>query len=156
MDHLRHGLRFPRPASFEVHAVDYLLKPFDENRFAEAIHRVRENRDLHRMAELQERLFSMVDDWRQGEPAGAPRSPSPAPLPHEPATVRVSHRGLEMELPLADIAWGEASGNYLGLHMGKEQFLVRGTVRSFADHPGFLRIHPFPPGQFGTCRRYRQ
>jgi hypothetical protein len=70
----------------------------------------------------------------------APPSEAPPTLTH----VQVRRRGQIVSLPLSDADWIEAQGNYVALHVGAEQYLVRDTVSRFAarlDSRRFLRIH---------------
>jgi hypothetical protein len=83
----------------------------------------------------------------------SPATPAPAP-PATPASagdagpalthVEVKRRGQIVSLPLSEVDWIEAQGNYVALHVGAEQHLVRDTVSRFAarlDTCQFLRIH---------------
>jgi hypothetical protein len=88
--------------------------------------------------------------------ASAWRAPSSAPLslpdepestlaaPSAPTHVDIKRRGQPVSLPLSDVDWIEAQGNYLALHVGVEAYLVRDTVARFSarcDAGQFVRIH---------------
>lgn len=78
-------------------------------------------------------------------PPARPAAPAPA-LDAAPALthVQVKRRGQVISLPLSEVDWIEAQGNYVALHAGAEQHLVRDTVSRFAarlDALQFLRIH---------------
>lgn len=111
--------------AFEVRALDYLLKPVDRARFEEAV----------------ERALA----WRQEAPPD-PRSVLPE-LPAERRVlerVLVRSRGRMFLVPIADVDWIGAAGNYAELHVGGETHLVRGTLQELeARLPAgrFLRIH---------------
>lgn len=116
--------------AFEVHAVDYLLKPIDRERFQKTL------------GVLRARL----------------RGPGSGPAPHPPlqallAELRRETRGVErlaikvdgriLFIRTADIAWLEAEGNYVRLHVGNTHHLFRETLSALeADLPAdrFLRI----------------
>lgn len=78
-----------------------------------------------------------------------PRRVSPAPAPVRDASpalthVEVKRRGQAVSLALSEVDWIEAQGNYVALHVGADQHLVRDTISGFAarlDGSQFLRIH---------------
>ncbi|WP_332854268.1 LytR/AlgR family response regulator transcription factor, partial [Duganella sp. S19_KUP01_CR8] len=74
-----------------------------------------------------------------------PATPAPAPDALPALThVEVKRRGQLISLPLSEVDWIESQGNYVALHVGEEQHLVRDTVSRFAerlDSRQFLRIH---------------
>lgn len=112
--------------AFGCHAVDYLLKPFDRDRFRLSLDRARQRMIL----ETLHRAFPDV-------------------LSHEPPrrymdkiTVR-SSAGISF-VRVADIDWVETAGNYVRLHVGRESHLVRetmGTFESQLDPRRFVRTH---------------
>jgi len=117
--------------AFEVHAFDYLLKPIDSERFADAIERVRGQLKLNAagiFGEQFKRLYS--------EPSGRDRQ-----------YVRrfMVRTGSRVTFVLADeIDWIEAVGDYASLHVGNKASLVRRTLNSLEeslDPEYFLRIH---------------
>ncbi|HEV3484730.1 MAG TPA: LytTR family DNA-binding domain-containing protein [Vicinamibacterales bacterium] len=115
-----HALR-----AFEVHALDYLLKPFDEERLHAAIDRavkiVRGTRAVSRDAVRE---------------VAKPNAPLMRLVVREPGRI--------LFLDVNDIDWIEAAENYVYLHAGAKKHLVRGTIKSFAerlDPKNFVRIH---------------
>lgn len=118
--------------AFEVHAVDYLLKPFDERRFRTALGRARQ------------RLASTGT----GPPPADPRLESllrelrPAPAYADRLLVRTGSR--LVPVAVADIDWFEAADNYVRLHVGRERYALRETIRSLEarlDPRRFARVH---------------
>jgi hypothetical protein len=88
-----------------------------------------------------------ASQWRM--PSSAPpalpvASVSAHDAPQAPTHVKIKRRGQLVLLPLSEVDWIEAQGNYLALHVGVEQHLLRDTVSRFAarlDTGQFLRIH---------------
>src|SRR5262249_6127607 len=102
--------------AFEVHAVDYLLKPFDRERFqtalGRAIERVRHREDQT----VQQRQAALLAELR------------PASKPAERLAVKSAGRVIFVKL--SDIDWIEAAHNYVELHVGKESHLLRETLNA--------------------------
>jgi two-component system LytT family response regulator len=117
--------------AFEVHAVDYLLKPFDRERFEGAVDRARrqlENADTGVLKHQLQRLVAQLT------PATAPRQ----------ERLIVKTGGRLFFLRADEIDWIEAAGNYVRLHVGKEAHLLRETMNAIEarlDPNQFLRIH---------------
>jgi two-component system LytT family response regulator len=117
--------------AFEVHALDYLLKPFDQDRLANALRRVRDRIGRDR-EELRSRLEAALKDLAHGH----------RPTFQERLLVR--YLGRIHFVKVEEIDWIEAAGNYLKLHVGPAEHLVRETMQSMEsqlDPRFFLRIH---------------
>jgi two-component system LytT family response regulator len=121
--------------AFDVHAVDYLLKPFDRERFRDAVERARRDRAK---PEGNRALQAMLDDARKRLKRFVIRLPE-----------RIYF------VPIDDVDWIEASGNYVRLHVGAESHLLRDTMNHVEESldPGqFLRIHRSTIVNVGTIR----
>lgn len=119
-----HALR-----AFEFAALDYLLKPFDRERFTRTMQRV------------EERLAA--DDGDEGE---ARLRTLGADLKHTPALTRivVHERGRSVIVSIDDVQRLSAAGNYVELHTAQRRHLVRATLARLAmrlDPTEFLRVH---------------
>ncbi len=115
--------------AFDVHALDYLLKPFGRQRFQKALDRARGHLSRERAGDLAKRLVALVDDVRP-----APRA--------ERIMVRSGARVVFVETRQID--WVEAEGNYVRLHVGSESHLIRDTMNAVEARLGgvsFVRIH---------------
>ncbi len=114
--------------AFDAGAVDYLLKPFDEERFRKAVDRAR--RDLASGALPETRLRALLEFLDQS--------------PRHLRRLVVKSRGRVVFLRVADVDWCEASGNYVTLHVGRESHLLRTTMNALEpklDPDQFMRIH---------------
>ena len=122
--------------AFELHAVDYLLKPFDEARFRTALARARQRLASAGAATIpaaaDSRLEALLRELR----------PAPAPAYAERLLVRSANRLLPVAV--ADIDWIEAADNYVRLHVGSRRCALRETIRSLEgrlDPRFFVRVH---------------
>ncbi len=116
--------------AFEIHALDYLLKPFSAERFRSALKHAREHLTSHGSAGGHARALSP-----------SPRS-APPQAPRERLVIRSS--GRIYFISIADIDWCEAAGNYVKLHVGPQSHFVRETMAHLEAELGssrFTRIH---------------
>jgi two-component system, LytTR family, response regulator len=111
--------------AFEAHAVDYLLKPIDPDRFREAWQRA------------AERVGRETDGPDQRVSALVGQAPSPR---LERFVVRGG--GKLVFVPVESVEWIEAAGNYVRLHQGEKEHLLRRTLAGLAQRLGerFIRI----------------
>jgi two-component system LytT family response regulator len=112
--------------AFEACALDYLLKPFDEERFARAVRRAKDA------------LAARAAD--DGARVARPLSTSVGPL----LRLVVRTNGRIRFVKTADIAWIAAEGNYACVHAGGQSYLVRETLSALEvqlDPQRFVRIH---------------
>ena len=101
-------------AAFEVHALDYLLKPFKPARFRAALARAREQLAKKSDGDTTCRLLALLEARPKG----------PAHL----ARLAVRDRDRIRFIKTTDIDWLEASGNYVVIHTGKENLIMRETL----------------------------
>ncbi len=116
--------------AFEVQAIDYLLKPFDRERFQTALRRAEEQLKARRAGKLEDRLESLLADA-----AGPGRKP-------ERLTVKAN--GRLVFLKPEDIVWVEAADNYIILHLVAGQLMLRDTLTAIEERLGtasFARVN---------------
>ena len=127
--------------AFEVHALDYLLKPFSSMRFRATLAHARDQLNRHRAGELGRKLLTLAPTlWDKSEKS----DPSDRPSPARPERLLVRSAGRVHFVRTAEIEWCEAAGNYVRLHVGQESHLFRETMNSLEsklDPRHFVRIH---------------
>jgi two-component system, LytTR family, response regulator len=104
--------------AFEVHALDYLLKPFDRERFQKALERARQELSRRGGGDLTSRLTSLLAEVREKE---APRTME---------RLAIKTEGKVLLFRTEDIDWIEAADNYVNIHVGAESHLHRETLSS--------------------------
>jgi two-component system LytT family response regulator len=121
----QHALR-----AFQVRALDYLLKPFDRERFTDALQRARKQLEHEETGDLGRRLLALVKDLRRDQPRSD--------------RLVVKSGGRLFFLRTDEIDWVEAAGNYVRLHVGPTSHLLRETMNAIEgrlDPEKFFRIH---------------
>ncbi len=116
--------------AFEVHALDYLLKPFDVERFEKTLARVKVQLARVRGEALSHELAALLDERRRSSPFV------------DKFVVR--SRGRIVFVRAEEIDWIEAAGNYVAIHVGPRDHLLRVTMshlESQLDPAHFVRIH---------------
>jgi two-component system LytT family response regulator len=127
--------------AFDLAAVDYLVKPFDDERFEQAFRRARRLIGLEEMGRLRGRLIAML----QSEASSPSPSSTPSPpAPHYLERIAVEMRGKIRVIPVEEIDYITASGPYAELHVGGRTHVIRETMQSLEerlDPRHFFRIH---------------
>ena len=116
--------------AFQVRALDYLLKPFDRERFTDALQRARTQIERAETGDLGRRLMAIVKDLRRDGPRAE--------------RLVVKSGGRLFFLRTDEIDWIEAAGNYVRLHVGPASHLLRETMNAIEgrlDPEKFFRIH---------------
>ncbi|HMV99698.1 MAG TPA: LytTR family DNA-binding domain-containing protein [Acidobacteriota bacterium] len=116
--------------AFEVNALDYLLKPYDRERFVQALNRAKKQLQRTEPEPQDERLLALL------------KTLNPEQKFLKRLAVKTS--GRTIFLMVDEIDWIETAGNYLELHVGKEVHLIRermNQIESRLDPTRFVRIH---------------
>jgi two-component system LytT family response regulator len=120
--------------AFEANALDYLLKPFDQERLHHAVERARSELRKERDREITHRILSLLSQVRSVAPAAAEKD----------SRLVIKANGRVVFLDLDNIEWVEAAANYVRLNVGKESYLFRETISRISerlDANHFVRIH---------------
>lgn len=134
--------------AFETSAVDYLVKPFDDERFDDAFRRARHRIGLETIDRMRAGMLALLGEHEalaRGVLDGAIVEGSPpggAPRYRERITVRT--KGRMRVVPVALIDSITASGSYAELHVGSTTHLVRESMQTLEDELDpdvFMRIH---------------
>jgi two-component system LytT family response regulator len=126
--------------AFELAALDYLVKPFDDERFEQAFQRARRLIELREMGKLREQLLAVL---QHGSTDDAPAPAAPAQSPYL-ERIAVEMRGKVRVVPVDQIDYITASGPYAELHTGERTHLIRETMQTLEerlDPRQFIRIH---------------
>ncbi len=125
--------------AFEAHALDYLLKPYDDDRFEKALDRAMDQIRQKQLGVLSSELMTLVKERR------TEREENPEPEPTAPLErIMVKERDALFFVKIEDIDWVEAAGDYVSLHVGKKSHLLResmGRMETKLDPKLFVRIH---------------
>jgi two-component system LytT family response regulator len=125
--------------AFDVHAVDYLLKPFTAERLQRALNRVRHDLERGTADAGRERLAELLDERAKAPPPVGVEAPSP--YVHR-LTVREGDRFVIVKAD--EIDWIEAAANYLRIHARGRAYSLRSTMTAIGerlDPRQFARIH---------------
>jgi two-component system LytT family response regulator len=122
--------------AFEIHALDYLLKPVNEARFNESLARARAAVAGTRDGSMIRRFMQLTQELR-----ASPGQNSSAPLADR---IPVKSQGRVIIVNVGEIDWVEADGDYVSVHVGAKSWLLRETIVAAEARlalSGFVRIH---------------
>ncbi|MEP7246838.1 MAG: LytTR family DNA-binding domain-containing protein [Gammaproteobacteria bacterium] len=132
--------------AFDVAAIDYLVKPFDDERFEQAFARARRLIELEEVDRLSEQLLAVLQRGGAGAgagPAGSAGGATTAKLEYL-ERIAVETRGQVRVVPVEDIEYITASGPYAELHAGGRAHVIRERMQMLEerlDPARFFRIH---------------
>ena len=130
-------------AAFDVAAVDYLLKPYDDDRFAQALARARDAVRLREVDALRQRLATLLEGGASRPAPGAPRPGGPS-RPDYLERIAVDMRGQTLLVPVETIDYVSSDGPYAELHVGDDTYVLRERMQTLEDRldpAQFFRIH---------------
>lgn len=133
--------------AFEARAIDYLLKPVDEERFADALEHIREQLHQRQAATHRDRLVQLMADLRgSGDwPDETVDAGTGGGQAADGAGVLSIRQGREIvRVAERDVEWIDAAGDYMCVHVAGETYILRGTMKSLEDRldpARFQRVH---------------
>ena len=126
--------------AFELAALDYLVKPFDDERFEQAFRRARRMIELEQVGRMTRRLLTLLD----GEDIPPPPERAASGTSAHVERIAVEMRGQVRVVPVEQIDYVSANGPYAELHVGEKTFLIRERMQTLEDRldpDRFFRIH---------------
>ncbi len=118
--------------AFDYHAIDYLLKPYKDARFYEALSHAIKQIQLQNLSSVHQKLESLRESTRQEESY------------FKGINFEIKHLGRQVKVNSNDIEYVNAAGNYVELHVKGAVHLIRSTISSLEydlEENGFIRIH---------------
>jgi two-component system, LytTR family, response regulator len=119
--------------AFEVNAIDYLLKPYTDDRFIQAIHRVKENWVISRKREVNDIIqiisnYKIIENQKHGVNG---------------KRITLKHGNSIFIKNIEDIDWIEAYGEYVKIHIKDAEYLKRISLKEMHDtlSEDFSRVH---------------
>jgi two-component system LytT family response regulator len=129
--------------AFDVAALDYLVKPFDDERFEQAFRRARRSLALEGVDRARAQLLAMLQASEMG-----PQKPMPKPGSALATThlerIAVEMHGQVKPIPVSQIDYISAAGPYAELHVGDRRYVIREAMQTLEDRldPNqFMRVH---------------
>jgi two-component system LytT family response regulator len=129
--------------AFDMAALDYLVKPFDDDRFEQAFRRARRSLALEGVDRARAQLLAMLRESELG-----PRPPVPKPGTAASTKylerIAVEMHGQVKPIPVAQIDYISAAGPYAELHVGDRRYVIREAMQTLEDRldPNqFMRVH---------------
>lgn len=116
--------------AFNANALDYLTKPFDQERLQIALQKARKQIDNVQQGQVDERLISLLNNLKEEK--------------EYPDRLVLKSSGRIYFIKVVDIDWIEAAGNYVNIHVGKKSHMLRETMNGIENKlppDKFLRIH---------------
>jgi len=125
--------------AFEIHAVDYILKPVRLERLQEALTRLKTRLEARGAEELRRRLSDLTSELERARKA-ALEPPDARPI----RRLLVKKKDAMLFVEVDDVRYLESAGNYVRVHLDTAAHLIRATMQGFEedlDSDQFVRIH---------------
>jgi two-component system LytT family response regulator len=129
--------------AFNVAAVDYLVKPFDDERFEEAFRRARKTLAAQDMGRLRDQLLTILQPGMGPEPDSTSSAKPSSPSPYL-ERLAVEIRGTVRPVLVQDVDYITSDGPYAELHVAGRRHVIRETMQTLEerlDPSKFMRVH---------------
>lgn len=139
--------------AFDLHAVDYLVKPFSDSRFHAALDRAKQRLFGSTLSSTEQALHALLEHFRK---TGAPAGLAAAAPAVEYSRLVVKADGQLHFLNQREIRWVEAQGDFVKIHLKERGLLVRKTLNRLVemlDPAQFVRIHKSTIVNLSAVRR---
>lgn len=140
--------------AFEVHALDYLLKPFNDKRFLDAVRQARAQIELKEINKVSQSLLNLLGERNPPQPS----PPSPA-IRNSLTRFMIKTRGRMIFVEAAQVDWISADDYFIKLHVGEKTHLLRMSMNELEDKldpKTFMRIHRSTIVNFDRVKELRQ
>lgn len=130
--------------AFDVHAVDYVLKPADEERLQKTIERVKRQLAQKASEADKQRLINFISDITGEQYSSVDEVFRRSAGDSYPSRLSIKDKGETTLVDIKDIAWIDAAGDYMCLHAGNQTHIMRCTMKELERHLNpalFQRIH---------------
>ncbi len=127
--------------AFKVHAVDYVLKPIDDERLKEAIERAQKHIEQQQNADSKEKLMKLLMEYTGSNDVDALIESNGNTYPD---TINIKDGSEIQRVKTSDIEWIDAAGDYMCVHAGGNTHIMRKTMKdlqTLLNPDVFLRIH---------------
>lgn len=128
--------------AFEIHAVDYLLKPFTDERFFQALNYAKQHINSTSLNSVHQKLHNLIDSYQAQIPEQTDHLVQEVNLRSERLIIKSSGKIVFMQLP--EIIWIEAYDYYIKIHLKDKTYLVRESMKRMNEKlpaKQFVRIH---------------
>jgi len=142
--------------AFEVHALDYLLKPFNDKRFAEALRQAKSHIELKEINQISRSLLNLLGTQAGNEPAAALSTASTKTFL---TRFMIKADGRVVFIKASDVDWIAADDYFIKLHVRGRTHLLRMSLNELEeklDPKAFLRIHRSSIVNFDSVRELQQ
>ncbi len=144
-------------AAFDINAVDYILKPVDEERLAAAIQRALQQHDQQTLAVQKQKLVELIMNMT-GADAGKVDALAEGELSDWPSTINIRDGDEVHRVDVTEIDWIDAAGDYMCVHVGEQTHIMRSTMKqleSLLNPEHFVRVHRSTMVNSDRIRHYR-
>jgi two-component system, LytTR family, response regulator len=129
--------------AFDARALDYLLKPYDDDRFEEALTRARNRVGERRIGSLSNQLVSLMAEHKTGKRV-ADRTVGPIEVRERSERILIKERDSVFFIKTENIDWVEAAKDYVVIRIGQKEHLLRESMTRMEKRLNpdmFVRIH---------------